>query len=446
MSFAMRLAGFALGLLLTATGALAAPELLWRRADLGPAILSPTLVPDKGIGLAIVQHSADSVAFPADPEIYQLMSVAVFDLETGATRATIIPEILGDTYPATLHEIVVGEDVFVVLAGDESGGDSRSYYAFAYDLDSYEPRYTIKLPLADYPNHIPAEGIFSMQASDGDLLISTALRWAFENRDPLMMVYDLQTGEFQRVLSLLDIDPDAEKGWFGRRPRAPDYIFDSAIARDGILHLPDYKSDASGRHGAKGPARLLTYGLARGQALGSEPIPRQDDRDSYLFDVDREWMYLATVSGPISRQNLVQQGDLYAVPRQPGQTPIKYADPFPAEKEIVSQAEYLISQIDSAPAPFTGSGFPGDMRRSGRFLMASAPTAPISPDGALALALFDAPSGTMLDVMIPGDPEIDFFGDQFDLAQDLVLVPIRSDQAFRSSRLQDLALFRLNYP
>lgn len=445
MPFAMRLVGFALGLFLTAAGALAAPELLWRRSDLGPSIQVPTLVPSKGIALAMVEHSADSTAFPADPEVYRLMSVAIFDLETGATRASVIPEIKGDSFPATLHDLVVGEDIFVVLAGDEEGGDRRSYYAFAYDLDSYELRYTIKLPVADYPDHIPREMIASMQISDGHLLIATALRWTIEDRDPLMMVYDLGTGQLQRVLGLQDLDPKAEPGWFGRRPRAPDQMFDTAIAEGGILFAPDYGNRD------KGGARLLSYDLSRGQALPALPIARQDDQDAYLVGLDAERMYFSThddhaLLDIVTIRNVMWQSNLFGVPRQAGQATLRYADPFPVTGEMPSESDLIYAEVTIGARPFTGSSFPGQMRRAGDYLVAAAPTAPLTDEGAMALAVFDATSGAQHYVMVPGNPGAEFFGASFDLKDKLILVPIRDDQEFRSRALQDLALFRLNDP
>ncbi|MFV0299753.1 MAG: hypothetical protein ACK5IP_02515 [Paracoccus sp. (in: a-proteobacteria)] len=408
-------------------------------------IQSPTIVPSKGVALAVVEHSVDSTAFPADPEQFELRSVAAFDLATGETRHVMTPEITGDTYPASLHELVVGEDVLVVLAGDEEGGDTRSYYAFAYDLDSYEPRYTIELPLEDYPNHIPSELQPAMQVSDGHLLIATSLRRGVEDTDPLMMVYDLGTGQLQRVLGLQELDPEAESGWFGRRPRAPDQMFETAIAEGGILFAPDYGDPG------KEEARLLAYDLSRAEALPEQPIAQQDDKDAYLVGLDADRMYFSThddnaLLTPIAHLTRTWQSDLWGVPRQAGQATLRYADPFPVEGEMPSTSDTVYAEVTMGAHPFSGSSFPGLMRRDGRYLVAAARTAPLADEGATALAVFDATSGAQHYVMVPGNPQTEFFGDSFDLKDDMILIPIRDDREFRSRALQDLALYRLNDP
>ncbi len=441
---AIRLACLVLCLVMTAPIAQADPELVWRRQDVGRKILAPVIAPSKGVALAIIEHSVDSPAFPASSDDFDVASVAAFDLTTGETRHAVIPDIAGDSYPASLHDLVVGEDVFVVLAADEKGGDTRSYYAFAYDLDSFELRYTIKLPLADYPDHIPLEQEGVMQISENHLLIATALRWTFEDRDPLMMVYDLGTGQLQRVLGLQDLDPKAEPGWFGRRPQAPDVMFDAAVAEGGILFAPDYGDQQ------KDEGRLLSYDLSRAEALPEQHIAQQDDRNAFLIGADAERIYFSTHNDrgglePIKPQHVMWQSDLIGVPRQAGAM-VRYADPFPVKGQMPTKSELTYAEMTTGALLFTGSGFPREMRRSGGYLVATAPSAPLTEVGAMVLTVFDAASGKQLGIMAPRDPQTEFFGSAFDLKDDLVLVPILKGQAFMSYGLHDLALFRLRAP
>lgn len=443
--FAIRLACLVLCLVLAAPTAQAEPELVWLRQDAGRRVFAPVIVPSKGMALAIIMHSVDSTAFPASSDASGLSSVAAFDLATGETRHAVIPEIAGDRYPASLHDLVVGEDVFVVLAADEKGGDTRSYYAFAYDLDSFELRYTIKLPLADYPDHIPNEQSGVMQISKNHLLIATALRWVSEDRDPLMMVYDLGTGQLQRVLGLQDLDPKAEPGWFGRRARAPDAMFDAAVVEGDTLLAPDY-GDLQ-----KDEGRVLSYDLSRAEALPEQHIPQQDDQSAFLLGADAERLYFSTAKDralvdrarldPISLQHVMGQRDLVGVPRQAGAT-VRYADPFPVEGKMPTKSELIYAEAATGERLYTGSRFPSQVRRSGSYLVAAAPSAPLTDDGTMVLTVFDAASGTLLDVMAPRDPQTEFFGDEFDLRDDLVLVSVLQDQ----EAVSRLALYRLRTP
>ncbi|KGJ03348.1 hypothetical protein SAMN04487972_12215 [Paracoccus halophilus] len=446
-----------LGLSLNLSGAAAEPQALWSRPALGRFISSPRILPSKGIALAIVEPETGAMPMQGESAALSESLIAVLDLATGASRHAIRPRIDGVQDPLSVLDLAVGDSVIAVLASDAGQDDARRYFILAYDAGSYAQLYRIEIPSPGYPRHVPNEGGHSLLIAGDHLLLSTRLRSRFarseptmlestrfsgwpDHLDPVLLDFDLATGRFLRGLGLAEMDGTAKAGQSGPRLPGPDDLFDGVLARQETLFV------SHPRPGDEGPPRLLGYDLTAGKPGPAAVIAGPEDRKLRLSAMDAKRAYYSAETPAAPEDGAVMRGELLAVPRRGGASPIRYSDPYAGDGGAVP-LDALAEQFgQTGTLPFTGSLFPGEVQVSGGHVVASAPNTPGDRMGVTTLVIFEAETGARLAILTADRPDEASLGDGFALAGDLLLVSVRRDLDQRPDALHDLVLYRLDYP
>lgn len=191
------------------------------------------LVPSNNIALTVIEDGDHGDGNPSLSYESARYKIAVLDLSTGQTLHLIQPQIADQPDFWPISDLVADDRVIVALKSDSNG-----QYLFAYDAGTFDPLWQVPVYAKDFPDHVVPEGLASTLLIAGDfVLVPTRLRGTYEDTDPLMQVYDLQTGDFVQSLGMMDIDSNAKPGWFGGRPAAPDHIFHNAVASGSLLLL-----------------------------------------------------------------------------------------------------------------------------------------------------------------------------------------------------------------